>query len=206
MDPTTPRGPEGATPDVLIIGAGPVGLALACDLLMQGVAVRLVDRAQEPAANDPQGADKAKAELLLLKQQIEQQVTAGLAKLPANTDALAKEQARTKLLDEAFAATAREKSACPSKQQGGDVDWFPRSGGMVEPFTLATSPFAAAPGSSVANRRGLMVKLNSEFPLLSRRSPADAVIGPAGPGPLFFRDSLAVTCSGSLITGGWQLA
>jgi peptidyl-prolyl cis-trans isomerase C len=90
-----------------------------------------------PSSNDQAAADKAKADLLLLKQQIEQQVTAGLAKQPPAGDALAKEQARAKLLDEAFANMAREKSACPSKAQGGDVDWFPRSGGMVEPFAKA---------------------------------------------------------------------
>jgi peptidyl-prolyl cis-trans isomerase C len=90
-----------------------------------------------PATNDQAAGDKAKADLLLLKQQVEQQVTTGLAKQPPGGDALAKEQARVKLLDEAFANAAREKSVCPSKAQGGDVDWFPRSGGMVEPFAKA---------------------------------------------------------------------
>ncbi|MEU4445684.1 FAD-dependent monooxygenase [Actinosynnema sp. NPDC050801] len=36
--------------DVLIAGAGPVGLVLACELLQQGVAVRVVDRRPRPAA------------------------------------------------------------------------------------------------------------------------------------------------------------
>lgn len=36
-------------PDVLIAGAGPTGLALACGLLANGVAARLVDKAVEPA-------------------------------------------------------------------------------------------------------------------------------------------------------------
>ncbi|MEV4084293.1 FAD-dependent oxidoreductase [Nonomuraea fuscirosea] len=36
-------------PDVLVAGAGPVGLALACALLQHGVSVRVVDRAQAPA-------------------------------------------------------------------------------------------------------------------------------------------------------------
>ncbi|WP_326641043.1 FAD-dependent monooxygenase [Nonomuraea fuscirosea] len=36
-------------PDVLVAGAGPVGLALACALLQHGVSVRVLDRAQAPA-------------------------------------------------------------------------------------------------------------------------------------------------------------
>src|SRR5258708_7938167 len=35
--------------DVLIVGAGPVGLALACDLQRRGIRCRLVDAAQRPA-------------------------------------------------------------------------------------------------------------------------------------------------------------
>ncbi|MFB9433294.1 FAD-dependent monooxygenase [Streptoalloteichus tenebrarius] len=35
--------------DVLIVGAGPTGLTLACDLLRRGVACRVVDRASGPA-------------------------------------------------------------------------------------------------------------------------------------------------------------
>jgi 2-polyprenyl-6-methoxyphenol hydroxylase-like FAD-dependent oxidoreductase len=36
-------------PDVLVVGAGPTGLAAACGLLMQGVRVRVVDKASAPA-------------------------------------------------------------------------------------------------------------------------------------------------------------
>jgi peptidyl-prolyl cis-trans isomerase C len=95
------------------------------------------------ADNSPQAADKVKAELLQIKKDIEKKVSEETAKVPATADALAREQARAKALEEAFAAAAREKSACPSKQDGGDVNWFPRAGSMVEPF--AKVAFALKP-------------------------------------------------------------
>jgi 4,5-epoxidase len=39
----------GSEPDVLIAGAGPTGLTLACGLLANGVTVQIVDKAAEPA-------------------------------------------------------------------------------------------------------------------------------------------------------------
>ena len=90
-----------------------------------------------PASNDPQLGEQAKTQLLMCRKQVEDQVVAGLAKLPLTTDNLAREEARTRLMEDAFAALAREKSACPSKAQGGDVGFFPRVDGMVEPFAKA---------------------------------------------------------------------
>ncbi|MFL6113394.1 MAG: FAD-dependent monooxygenase [Catenulispora sp.] len=40
-------------PDVLIVGAGPIGMQLACELLQQGVAIRLIDRAEAVDEEDP---------------------------------------------------------------------------------------------------------------------------------------------------------
>lgn len=90
-----------------------------------------------PPANDPKAAAAAEAALREYKKQVEAAVAAGLAKLPANADNLTRAKARASLLLEAFGALAKEKSACPSKTQGGDVGWFRRAGTMVEPFARA---------------------------------------------------------------------
>jgi peptidyl-prolyl cis-trans isomerase C len=90
-----------------------------------------------PDWKDTKSIESAKAQLAAIKKDIESKVAAGLAKLPPNADNLAKEQARVKLIEDAFSAAAKAKSACPSKQQGGDVGWFDRAGTMVEPFARA---------------------------------------------------------------------
>ena len=78
-----------------------------------------------------------------MKADIEKEVAAGLAKLPAGTDKLKQEQERAKLLSETFGKYAKEKSDCPSKAQGGSVGPFPKAGFMVEPF--ANAAFALKP-------------------------------------------------------------
>jgi len=88
-------------------------------------------------------ADAAKAQLGQLRTQLETAVTQALAKLPPNADNLARQKERARVLDESFAAVAKQHSACPSKEQGGDIGWFPRTGSMVEPFAKAA--FALKP-------------------------------------------------------------
>ncbi|NTU79466.1 MAG: NAD(P)-binding protein, partial [Chloroflexales bacterium] len=41
--------PTLGTTQVLVVGAGPVGLTLACELAWRGVRVRVVDQASEPS-------------------------------------------------------------------------------------------------------------------------------------------------------------
>jgi 2-polyprenyl-6-methoxyphenol hydroxylase-like FAD-dependent oxidoreductase len=42
-----------AGPDVLVVGGGPVGMLVACELLAQGASVRVIDRSPPVAAGDP---------------------------------------------------------------------------------------------------------------------------------------------------------
>jgi len=111
--------------------------------MFDGTMVRARHILLTPAPGDTKSAEQAPAQLAAYKKEIEDKVTAGLAKLPANSDNLTREKARNNLMDEAFAATARDKSMCPSKNQGGDVNWFQRAGFMVEPF--AKTAFALKP-------------------------------------------------------------
>jgi peptidyl-prolyl cis-trans isomerase C len=90
-----------------------------------------------PAPGDARGEEQAKAKLVGLKKQIEDEVARGLAKLPPQSDNLAREKARAKLIEDAFAAVATKESACPSKAQGGSLGYFPRAGYVVEPFAKA---------------------------------------------------------------------
>jgi peptidyl-prolyl cis-trans isomerase C len=96
-----------------------------------------------PAGKDDKATAAAVAQIRQLKKDIEAEVEAGLAKLPATTDKLSREKARTALLLEAFAKRAKEKSECPTKNNGGDVGWFQKAGFIVAPFSQAA--FALQP-------------------------------------------------------------
>jgi parvulin-like peptidyl-prolyl isomerase len=82
-------------------------------------------------------------EAVFLKTSIEKTVDGEVAKLPAATTPIAREQERAAILLKTFASQASEKSTCPSKLKGGELGYFPRVGAMVEPFARAA--FALKP-------------------------------------------------------------
>jgi peptidyl-prolyl cis-trans isomerase C len=88
-----------------------------------------------PATPDPAKQAEAKAKLTQIKQAIAAQGDA--AANATQGDAVAKQTAKGKKVDELFAEAAKANSTCPSKANGGDLQFFPRVGAMVEPFSEA---------------------------------------------------------------------
>ena len=88
------------------------------------------------------GEDKAKqteaaTKLRGIKAAVDQESAKAGATLPTTATALEKDQAKVKRAEEVFAAFAKQDSTCPSKKDGGDLNFFPRVGAMVEPFAKA---------------------------------------------------------------------
>jgi len=96
-----------------------------------------------PAPNDPKSAEAAQTRLQQFKKEAEEAADAAVSKLPANADAFTKKKTRNDALEAAFADLARKNSSCGSRVAGGDVEWFERTHGMVEPFARAA--FALEP-------------------------------------------------------------
>lgn len=91
------------------------------------------------------------AKIRQVRKQVEEAAAKESPKLDTIIDAQAREQARRKLLEDAFAAAARAESMCPSKAEGGDLGWFPRAGAMVEPFARGAFALKAGEMSDVVH-------------------------------------------------------
>jgi peptidyl-prolyl cis-trans isomerase C len=96
-----------------------------------------------PTTPDEAGKAAALAKIKEIKAGIEKAVAVAVADIPADADALTKQKQAQKAMETAFAATAKDKSTCKSKQDGGLLGEFPRMGMMVEPFARAA--FAQKP-------------------------------------------------------------
>jgi peptidyl-prolyl cis-trans isomerase C len=105
--------------------------------LFDGTSVRASHVLVTPKTKDDKGKAAAVAELKAIKAEVEKEVAAGLAKLPATADNLAREKSRAELTSTAFAKHAKAKSECPTKDRGGDVNWFRKTGFMVASFSQA---------------------------------------------------------------------
>jgi len=69
--------------DVLVVGAGPTGLTLACDLARRGVAVRIIDRAQEfPGGSRGKGLSPRSLEVLDDLAVIDRVLASGVTHMP----------------------------------------------------------------------------------------------------------------------------
>jgi parvulin-like peptidyl-prolyl isomerase len=89
--------------------------------------------------SDPAKQKEAEGKLMAIKQQVQQEADKAVAALPPNQagDKLVQEQTRAARTEEVFSSYAKEHSQCPSKANGGDLNYFPRAGAMVEPFAKA---------------------------------------------------------------------
>jgi peptidyl-prolyl cis-trans isomerase C len=87
--------------------------------------------------NDPAKQKEADDQLRGIKQGVMQEAAKAVAALPPTATPLDKEQARANKTEEIFGLYAKQYSVCPSKANGGDLNYFPRAGAMVEPFAKA---------------------------------------------------------------------
>ena len=111
--------------------------------MFDGSAVKARHILLSPVGKDEKSAEVTVAQLRQLKKTIEGEVDALIAKLPAGTDKLNTEKARTAAMLDTFGKYAKDKSECPTKNNGGDVGWFQKAGFIVLPFSQAA--FAMQP-------------------------------------------------------------
>lgn len=102
--------------------------------VFDGTLVRCRHILMTPGA-DPAKKNEAILALRKIKADLEAQANGVLASMPPTADAVTREQTRGRRVEELFAEAAKKSSTCPSGKEGGDLNFFPRVGAMVEPFS-----------------------------------------------------------------------
>lgn len=85
--------------------------------------------------------DRAKQDSLAKMQQIKAALDKAVENAMATQKTAAtpeeKEKLKARFTEDAFVSLAKDHSNCPSSRDGGDLNFFPRAGSMVEPFAKA---------------------------------------------------------------------
>jgi peptidyl-prolyl cis-trans isomerase C len=111
--------------------------------MFDGSAVKARHILIAPAGKDEKSAAATVEQLKALKKAIEAEADTLATKVPAGTDKLGMAKARQAALTETFGKYAKDKSECPTKNNGGDIGWFQKAGFIVLPFSQAA--FAMQP-------------------------------------------------------------
>ncbi len=112
--------------------------------IFDGSSVRVKHILLSVPAGNAEATAQAKARIATLKKYLEDQVAQGMT-TASKLDNLDLNMLRMKLLSEQFAALAAKESTCQTKSNGGELGWFPRSGGGRVPETFAAAAFTLKP-------------------------------------------------------------
>jgi peptidyl-prolyl cis-trans isomerase C len=105
--------------------------------IFDGTQVRARHIQMVPPTPDARAVEAVTTRLREVKKQVDEAGKAAVAGLPPNADDFTKKTTYNDAVDRAFAEQARQCSSCASRMVGGDLSWFERTGGPVEPFARA---------------------------------------------------------------------
>ncbi len=104
--------------------------------VFDGTMVRARHILVTPTSETEKAKQDSLAKIQQIKAAMDKAVENAMAKQTAATPE-EKEKLKTRFTEEAFVSLAKDHSNCPSSRDGGDLNFFPRAGSMVEPFAKA---------------------------------------------------------------------